>query len=105
VQISNSASKANFKLKQGPVASSSQLTFSFLNSKARGKQQTSASNFQSVHPYTVMAIPPNYSSQLNLKESSTLSSMSSTLKKASNRQNCVADPSLQKVPKAFIKSH
>ena len=45
------------------------LTFSFVNSKVLSKAQTSQTiNLQSVHPYTVMALPL-HSSQINLKDS------------------------------------
>ena len=93
MQASNSASKAL------PITSST--TFSFVNSKLRNKHITASTNFQSVHPYTVMAMPL-YASQNNLKDN-VLSSMSS--KKSSNRHSVGMEPSLMKVPKAMLKSN
>ena len=79
-----------------------------------------AAMLQSVHPYTVMAMPLHSISQNNLKETvlakigggapgNTSSTAAIATKKSSNRHSIGSnnDPtaSLTKMPKAFVKSH
>ena len=100
IKASNSATKT---LSGANGASST--AFSFINSKLRNKHITASTNFQSVHPYTVMAMPL-HSSQNNLKETGLLSMSSAATKKGgSNRPSLMGDPSLTKMTKtSFIKS-
>lgn len=142
--ISQSASKAKqFPSKPGRASGNVLKTLSFErnggnSSKAAGGRRgskhhhhgsgstttTNAANaaamLQSVHPYTVMAMPLHSISQNNLKETvlakigggapcNTSSTAAIATKKSSNRHSIGSnnDPtaSLTKMPKAFVKSH